>query len=98
MGYYINPTNGQTKEQWLEQHATGNKYPRIPPKTINDGPEGTLPVVLVDNFAFTAAGICYSQCELEDFSMDDGRLKFWYFVPVAKLIEVEPSVAGVIDK
>ena len=97
MGYYVNPRDGRSKEQWLAENTATNMSRRAP-SSINAGPEGTLPVCLVDNMMFTAAAICYSQRELEDFARDDGREKAWCFVPIAKLIEVEPSVANALAK
>lgn len=77
MGYYVNPP-GVPKEEWLLSH--GKAAQAIAP----DGPppEGRAWVCIVNNGAFTAAGVVYSQGELEAFSEPgDRRPKMWVQVP-----------------
>ena len=66
MGYYINPP-GETKEEWLNNHGLE--------VTGDDVTWGRLPdmilVCLVDNGPFTAAGICYSEVEFDEFNASD---------------------------
>lgn len=81
MGYYVNVPY-QTKEEWLEDNAV--KVSINPPAVFLDE-SGGMAVCLVDNGAFTAAGIAYSQEELEAFSRPDTRPKLWYTVPKQKL-------------
>lgn len=84
MGYYINPKR-QSKEQFLSEK--GERLTK-PPKWENV-PDGFLPVALVDNGPFTAAGICYSERELACFSDDrDPRPIIFYMVSVEDLIPV----------
>lgn len=84
MGYYIDPKDG-TKESWLAQH--GRPLPGQP-KWKAVVKTGELPVCLVDNRAFTAAGVCFSEREQEAFARPDGRRKFWFAVPIQDLIQV----------
>ena len=84
MGYYIDPQN-ETKEAWLSKHG---KPSPDQPKWKAAVKAGDLPVCLVDNRLFTAAGVCYSEREQEQFAQPDGRRKFWFTVPVKHLIEV----------
>jgi len=82
MGYYINPVN-MSKEEWLIKngHIIGSLAPS------RNEYDDQMAVVLVDNYAFTAAAIAYSQMELEEFaSPHDKRPKCWYWVP-KKLLE-----------
>lgn len=51
-----------------------------------------MAVCLVDNGAFTAAGVAYSSGELEVFAREDGRFKQWYMVPSVKLVEIVPGL------
>jgi hypothetical protein len=52
-----------------------------------------LPVVLIDNGPFTAAGIYYCKEELIAFSdPNDRRPKKLYMVPIGKLIEACPDL------
>jgi len=76
MGCYINPTNGQTKEQWLAEHSDGPSTTGKAGIIVND----YYPVCLVDNGAFTAAAVCYNNREIETFKRDDGRRKAWFQV------------------
>lgn len=79
MGMYINPTDGSTKEKWLLKHGRQVMLDEAREKAdFNSGP---LPVCLVDNGPFTAAGICYDARELEAFtSPTDYRPKYWFLV------------------
>ena len=90
MGMYINPRRG-SKEQWLDENA-------VPVQPENYGStrqeqyaalckDGFLPVCLVDNGPFTAAGIAYSQGEYEAFSYEDPRPRKWFIAPAALLQE-----------
>ena len=83
MGYYINPTDC-TKEAWLQQNGT-----EIPPMTAKELVEADgeqMPVVLVDNGAFTAAGVAYSAGALMAFfGPHDHRPKRVYAVDREKL-------------
>lgn len=84
MGVYVNPID-MTKEEWLE--SFGEKLSEAP-ASIDEHP-GSLPVCLVDNGLFTAAGVAYSEVELEVFAYRPGdtRPKTWYWVPVKRLLE-----------
>lgn len=81
MGLYINPPD-MSKEDWLARHGTRISVPL----GAWDFSSGRLVVCLVDNGAFTAAGIADSQDELEVFRWGgDPRPKQWYSVPSEKL-------------
>lgn len=50
--------------------------------------DDSLPVVLVNNFAFTAAGIAYNEGEVRAFTdPSDGRPKRYFMVPRENLAE-----------
>ena len=82
MGYYVNPED-QAKEAWLQQNGVKIKYQDVP---NFDFSSDHLPVCLVDNGIFTAAGIAFSPEERDYFIKEDGRPKIWYSVP-RKLLE-----------
>lgn len=86
MGYYINPRD-MTKEEWLDTKAI--EVPNPPPVYKVTSDKGEMVVVcLVDNGAFTGAGVCYSQQELEYFMMPDGRPKRWFIVLITDLEQI----------
>lgn len=75
MGAYVNPprTTAPSKEAWLNEHGLVTNDPKIT--------ETELPVCLVDNGAFTAAGIAYTETELRRMQLPlDTRRKVWYQV------------------
>lgn len=78
MGYYINPRD-TSKEEWLREHGE-----------LTAGPceitETHLPVVLVNNGPFNAAGVGVNAGEVEAFTQPtDFRPKKWYRVSRADL-------------
>jgi hypothetical protein len=84
MGIYVNPT-GMSKEDWLAQ----NGKMLIDPPKWEDVEDGSLPICLVDNGPFRAAGVCFSKQELECFTdPTDPRSKTWFMVEVDKLSDV----------
>lgn len=90
MGYYINPEDGTTKEDWLEVNASAGPFPR--PRLKFDFTSPLLPVCLVHNGSFTAAGICYDEHELATFSQpDDHRPKLWFEVERSRLASFLPE-------
>lgn len=81
MGIYVNP-EGETKEDWLAKH--GKILLGVP--KWDDVEEGKLPVCLLDNGPFTAAGVADSPSELDAFSRpDDPRPKTWFMVSIVDL-------------
>lgn len=96
MGIYINPSN-ETKESFLLREAT----PIISLKKFEEVEEGKIQVCLVDNGFFTAAGVLYSQCEIEAFSNSgDSRPREYFVIETAKLANVIPleDLKFVLDK
>ena len=86
MGCYINPPN-ESKEEFLNK----NGLPLAgPPTNFDSIAEDFLPVVLVDNGPFTAAGVAYDKREFEAFTAPDDRPTRWFLVTKADLREVSP--------
>jgi len=86
MGLYINPI-GETKESWLEREAVEVAGAEAA-ATWREGGE-ILPVCLVDNGAFTAAAVIYSDGEMKTFiDRGDSRKKRWFVVEVEKIRKV----------
>jgi len=83
MGLYIDP-KGRRKEEWLQEHGT----------IITDDfewtafDEDTLPVVLIENGLFTAAGVAYSEAEYDLFMEPDGRPRTVFAVSKKDIMEV----------
>lgn len=94
MGCYVNPPS-ITKEEWLEKNGllvgrmNQGQEDLVP--TFSGFPSHHLPVILVDNAAFTAAGVAYCPQEYDSFllpSYKDSRPKLIYSVEQDKLLEV----------
>jgi hypothetical protein len=88
MGFYVNPI-GMTKELFLE--LNGRKMTPHEVADYNFSDRSHLPVCLVTNPGFTAAGIAYDAKERDAFFAPDGRFKVWYLVPVKHL---QPFLPG----
>jgi len=83
MGAYINPQN-ESKESFLNREGIETLFPEWEEK-----PDGYLPVVLINNRFFTAAGIVYCKEELDIFALQqDNRKKTFYYVSIEKLLDV----------
>jgi hypothetical protein len=80
MGCYINPKD-QTKEEWLVKFAKPQKGPT--PVT-----ETEVPICLVDNGLFTAAGVGFDDQEAQAFNHPDGRRKLWFSAKRTDLYDV----------
>lgn len=82
MGCYVNPRD-QDKEQWLETFGRPVNH------TEAAITESEVPVCLVNNGPFFAAGVAFCEREIEEFKRpDDHRPKQWFMVPREKLYEV----------
>lgn len=85
MGFYINPSI-ESKEDFLERVGTPIAREDV---NLDDAHNGLLPVVLVNNGPFTAAGIIYDERELREFTRDDDtRPRKYFLVEVNDLIVV----------
>ena len=89
MGCYVNPKDC-SKETWLKNNAECIYKPNTFPKWEDVAGGTVLPVVLVDNGPFTAAGVGYEEREYNDFILPDGRPKQVYKVSIERLKEVSP--------
>lgn len=91
MGCYIEV---EDKENWLLENSDdmflsryGEGLDEFPP--YESFKNGSLPVVLVDNGLFKAAGIAYDKKEYEMFTRhDDTRPREVFSVPLKKLLNV----------
>jgi hypothetical protein len=96
MGYYINPPDC-TKEHWLATKGTVISRPL----SLDDVGPNHLPVCLVDNGPFRAAGIAYSQSELDAWNQDeldgDRRPRTWYRVSKEALAPYLPAETPAIQ-
>lgn len=88
MGVYVNPVN-QSKEDWLQENSVYSASEG--PDTFDSSPNH-LPVCLINNGTFTAAGVACNERELMAFSDPfDSRPKEWYLVPIEKLLDPDVS-------
>lgn len=82
MGFYIDPPD-EDKESFLSRE--GKPITETAAKAFAFTGD-SLPVCLVDNGPFTAAGIAIDARERDHFARDtDPRPRQWYIVPKAKL-------------
>jgi len=88
VGEYLNPP--EDKLQWLLRNATvvaEDQQQFVDPATEK------VTVCLVDNGAFMAAAVAYSEHEFNDFNREaDTRPKLWFVVDLDKMAEIEPRI------
>lgn len=93
MGYYINPPNME-KEAWLKKyginpggvsHIANAKFGSWKDPKDRD----LLPVCLIDNGKFTAAGVAYNEMKLRRYLMPDHRPKRWFLVAIEDLLKIK---------
>lgn len=94
MGYYIEDTRTVSKEDFLLYYGR-----QIAAPTLEDGRDyttGPVVVCLVDNGLFTAAGICYSQQEMQQFlpTWDDQRPRYWFELDRTRAAQRCPDFPG----
>lgn len=82
MGIYINPSD-RSKEAFLQEYGVPVELKDIKYGDVRSA--GSVPVCLMNNGPFTAAGVCYDEAEFEVFATDDGRDKRWFIIPLAAL-------------
>jgi hypothetical protein len=88
MGCYVNPKES-SKESWLKGNAKERGPVQDPVPEFSSFPAGTLPVILIDNGRFTAAGVAFSKEEYQEFTrLDDFRPRIIYEAKVADLLKV----------
>jgi hypothetical protein len=98
--YYIETDQLRIKHLWIEQYLKGVIMSKQGIQIIiNERPEAlkeVVPVVIVDNGLFEAAGICFSNDEWEAFTKpDDDRRKKYMLVPKAEIIKHNPKYEGI---
>lgn len=84
MGCYVDPPN-EEKEVFLEREGREVESDYISENYKRIKEKDELPVILVDNGPFTAAGIAYTEREFERFVRYDNRPKRFFIVPIEKL-------------
>lgn len=86
MGFYINPADGSSKEEFIEKY--GKPLFHIPSENFDFVGSDSLPVCWVVNNGFTAACIVYCARELHAFcNPSDTRPKSWFLIKKEHLEE-----------
>jgi hypothetical protein len=107
MGFYVNPTNGQSKEDWLVLNNKGvcdftNVHPEMKRMMWNQAITNNLIcIMLVDNGPFSAMPVVFSFREMEEFTdPEDRRLKYLAMMEVDTFLQAvkEGTIpSGVLD-
>ena len=94
MGAYINPKDC-SKEEFLLNNAR-----EVSKEVVEffdfEVQKDLMPVVLIDNGYFTAAGIAFSASERDVFLKEDGRPKKYYLAEINDLLEVSEELENYI--
>ena len=93
MGYYIQTPHNKGKAKYIAEKY-GGTIVDTPPSFENISPDKAI-ICVVDNGGFEAAGFCFSQSELHDFSYFDGRPRTWVIIDRKKACELTGYVEEV---
>lgn len=93
MGFYIEVPSATNKAgQLMKLYGAVNIG--LPPKKLADIPKDKVLVCVVSNGLFDAAGICFSESELEEFKETrTGRPRTWLTMDLEKVCELKPQIA-----
>lgn len=93
MGFYIEVPSATNKAgQLMKLYGADNIG--LPPKKLSDIPKNKVLICVVQNGLFDAAGICYSEDELNEFKETrTGRKRTWLTMDVEKVAELKPAIA-----
>lgn len=93
MGLYINPPK-ESKEDFLRKFGTIISLS----EGWTDRPRFSVPVILINNIAFTAAGIGFDEDEFNEFTQitDRATIKMW--VPISEIVRIHPEMKGALGK
>lgn len=93
MGFYIEVPEAHNKAgQLIRLH--GAEDVGLPPRRLADVPKGKTLVCVVRNGLFDAAGIVYSEAELEAFKETrTGRPRTWLTMDTEALCQLKPAIA-----
>lgn len=87
MGFYIETSSNKNKAQWLVDNAKGTIVNQAVPT------HDSIPVVVLDNGLFEAAGIAFDESELAEFTRpQDRRRRTIVMVPRDQVIRYRPEV------
>lgn len=86
MGMYIETDSNKNKAEYIIKKMRGVRAPSADAAKRMASSIG-IPVCVVDNGPFEAAGVCYSQKEFNAFTQpEDYRDKTWLIVPRQEII------------
>lgn len=91
MGYYLEVAQNHNKaDQLINDHGARRAVASLGSQvSLDDVPEDSHLVCVVQNGFFDAAGVCYDERELEAFtSPSDNRAKDWLYVSKDKCREL----------
>lgn len=96
MGYYIETDSNKNKASWIISNMRGKKVTKQEAEVKGfqniDG-ELHIPVVVLDNGPFEAAGIAYSKREFDAFTRpSDFRPKTYLLVPLSDIQKQHPDL------
>lgn len=91
MGAYVDPLD-KTKEEWLTENATEIQLP------WSEIPDDSLPIVLIRNPGFSAAGIGFNEMEYQAFQRSgDPRPKRFFIAKIKDLLTVSLELKGYLS-
>lgn len=92
MGFYIEVAEAKQKAMQLKRDHNAQVILR--PTLLNEIPKGKTLICVMENGLFDAAGIIYSQEELEAFSeASTGRPRTWLLMDTEEVVKLKPHLA-----
>ena len=92
MGHYLEvPERNNKRAQLIKLH--GAEDIGLPPASLARVPKGKTLICVVENGPFDAAGIAYSDEELKEFKVLDGRPRTWLLMDTEEVVKMKPNLA-----
>lgn len=88
MGVYLEVPDRLGKAMQLKRDHGAQVV--VKPEKLSEIPKDKTLICVVENGLFDAAGVAYSQKEMDEFAHFDGRPKTWMLISTSEVLKMSP--------